>query len=98
MYTKRDSDQNADVFLLEIDAKRELNVTANPWADTQGTITPDGTRVVFVSNRDGGVNHLFVVALARQAEDPNDPLGARAPAPRPGRTRGCLSGRRRSAG
>ena len=43
--TKRDADQNADVFLFEVDSKRELNITANPWSDTQGTITPDGTRV-----------------------------------------------------
>ena len=41
--TKRDADQNADVFLFEVDTKRELNVTQNPWTDTQGTITPDGT-------------------------------------------------------
>jgi tricorn protease len=74
VYTKRDADQNADVFLFEVEGKRELNITANPWSDAQGTITPDGTRVVFVSNREGGVNHLFVVPLAQQTEDPNDPL------------------------
>ncbi|HET9371966.1 MAG TPA: S41 family peptidase, partial [Vicinamibacterales bacterium] len=72
--TKRDASQNADVFLIDVDAKRELNVTGNPWTDTQGTITPDGTRVVFISNRNGGVNQLFVVPLARQTEDPDDPL------------------------
>jgi tricorn protease len=73
-FTKRDLDQNADVFLFEVDARRELNVTQNPWSDTQGTITPDGTRVIFLSNRNNGVNQLFSVPLARLAEDPNDPL------------------------
>ena len=72
--TKRDADQNADVFLFEVDTKRELNVTQNPWTDTQGTITPDGTRVVFVSDRNAGVAQLFSVPLARLTEDPNDPL------------------------
>lgn len=72
--TKRDDDQNADVFLFEIDTKREINVTQNPWNDVQGTITPDGTRVIFVSDRNDGVAQLFSVPLARLTEDPNDPL------------------------
>lgn len=72
--TKRDADQNADVFLFEVETKREINVTQSPWSETQGTITPDGTRVLFVSDRNGGVNHLFSVSLARLTEDPSDPL------------------------
>ena len=74
VFTKRDEDQNADVFLFEVDTKRELNITQNPWSDTQGTITPDGTRVVFISNRNNGVNQLFSVSLARLTDDPADPL------------------------
>jgi tricorn protease len=74
VFTKRDADQNADVFLFEIDTKREVNVTQNPWTDTQGTVTPDGTRVIFVSDRNDGVPQLFSVPLARLTEDPNDPL------------------------
>jgi tricorn protease len=72
--TKRDLDQNADLFLFELDSKRELNITQNPWSDTQGTITPDGTRVVFISDRNNGVAQLFSVPLARLDADPNDPL------------------------
>jgi tricorn protease len=74
VYTRRDDDQNADVYLFEIATKKENNVTANPFNDSRGTITPDGTSVVFISDRDGGVAHLFVVPLDRQKEDPNDPL------------------------
>ena len=74
VFTKRDEDQNADVFLFEVDTKRELNIAQNPWSDTQGTITPDGARVVFISNRNNGVNQLFVVSLARLTDDPGDPL------------------------
>lgn len=72
--TKRDASQNADIFLFEIETRRELNVTRHPWTESQGTITPDGTRLVFLSNRADGVNQLFVVPLARQTEDANDPL------------------------
>lgn len=74
VYAKRDRDQNADVFLMEVTSRRELNITENPWTDTGGVITPDGTKVVFTSNRDGSTTQLYVVPLARLTEDPNDPL------------------------
>ena len=74
VFTKRDADQNSEVFLFEVDTRRELNVTQSPWTESQGTITPDGRRVVFISDRNDGVNQLFVVSLARLTEDPNDPL------------------------
>ena len=74
VYTKRDDDQNAEVFLMEIATKVEHNATANPFADSRGTVTPDGTRLIFLSDRDGGVTHLFSVPLLRQNEDPDDPL------------------------
>ena len=74
VYTRRDDDQNADVYLFEIASKREHNITASPFNDSRGTITPDGKSVVFISNRDGGTAHLFSVPLDRQKEDPNDPL------------------------
>ena len=74
IYTRRDEDQNADVYLFDIAAKKEHNVTDNPFNDSRGTITPDGKSVVFISDREGGVAHLFVVPLERQKEDPGDPL------------------------
>jgi tricorn protease len=74
VYSRRDDIQNADVFLMEVASKREHNITANPFADSRGTVTPDGKSVVFISDRDGGISHLFIVPLARQKEDPDDPL------------------------
>ncbi|MEX2271000.1 MAG: S41 family peptidase [Vicinamibacterales bacterium] len=74
VYTKRDNDMNADVWVMELATRREFNVTANPFNDSGGTFTPDGKRILFTSNRDGGENHLFVVSLERMKEDPNDPL------------------------
>jgi tricorn protease len=37
-------------------------------------LTPDGKKLVFVSDRADGVNHLFVVSVEKLAEDPDDPL------------------------
>lgn len=74
VYTRRDDDQNADVYVFELASKREFNVTQNPFQDGGGTFTPDGKRILFTSNRDAGNNHLFVVSLERMKEDPNDPL------------------------
>lgn len=73
-YTKRDDDQNADVFVFDIRGKKEVNVTRNPFNDTNGQITPDGRFVVFTSSRDNGVAQLFAVSLAKLTDDPNDPL------------------------
>lgn len=73
-YTKRDDDQNADVFVYDLRTKREVNVTQNPFNDGNPTLTPDGKTVLFTSSRENGVSQLFAVSLAKLAEDPNDPL------------------------
>ncbi len=72
--TKRDDSQNAEVFLFDTRTRKETNVTQHPGGDSNGLLTPDGRHVVFTSNRNAGVNHLFVVSLTRIAEDPDDPL------------------------
>lgn len=74
VYTKRDDDQNADVHLLDLRTKQETNVTRNPFQDSNGQLSPDGSTLYFTSTRDGGVAQLFSVSLARLSEDPNDPL------------------------
>lgn len=73
-YTKRDDDQNAEVFVLDIRNRKETNVTQNPFNDGNGLITPDGRHLVFTSSRDGATAQLFVVSLTKLSEDPNDPV------------------------
>ncbi len=73
-YTKRDDDQNADVFVFDVRARKETNVTQNPFNDANGVITPDGKQLIFTSTRDGGAAQLYVVSLARLTEDPDDPI------------------------
>ncbi len=74
LYTRSDADQNSDVYLYDITAAKEYDLTPNPFRDLGGELTPDGRNLVFESNRDGGTNHLFVVSLAKLSEDPEDPL------------------------
>ena len=73
VYGRRDADMNADVYLLDMTAKKEYDVTPNPFTDGRGVLTPDGTRLVFGSDRDGTMQ-VFVVPLDRVKEDPDDPL------------------------
>ena len=74
VYSKRDLDEDSEVFLFEIDTQREINVTQDPFRDYDGVLTPDGTHIVFRSARDAGTAHLFVASLAALTEDPDDPL------------------------
>jgi tricorn protease len=74
VYSRRDDEQNAEVYLFDTRAKKEYNVTQSAWNETSGQLTPDGKTLVFTSNRDGGQNQLFAVSLARLSEDPNDPM------------------------
>jgi tricorn protease len=74
VYTRRDRDMNAEVFLREIATGREIDMTRNPWNNTGGILTPDQKHLLFLSNRGGGPNQLWIVSLARMTEDPDDPL------------------------
>jgi tricorn protease len=74
VYSRRDDDQNADVYLFDVRTRREHNVTNGPFNELNAAVTPDGKTVVFTSTRDGGVSQLFTASLARLTEDPDDPL------------------------
>ncbi|MEP6834916.1 MAG: S41 family peptidase [Gemmatimonas sp.] len=74
LYSRSDDEQNSDVFLYDIKAKKEFNVTHSPWNERNAALTPDGRTVVFTSNRDGATTQLYAVTLAKITEDPNDPL------------------------
>jgi len=74
LYSRSDVEQNSDVFLYDIKAKKEFNVTQSPWNERNAALTADGRTVVFSSNRDGETTQLYAVTLAKATEDPNDPL------------------------
>ncbi len=78
VYSRRDDEQNADVYLYDIKTKKEYNISQSPWNETNAQLTPDGKTVVFTSNRDGGANQLFAVSLSRTHGRSERPAGARA--------------------
>ena len=46
---------NADVWIMERDGSRRVQLTATPGQDISPQVTADGKYVVFVSDRDGGL-------------------------------------------
>ncbi len=74
LYGRRDERMIRDVYVFDVAARREHNITDSPFNESRAAFTPDGRHVVFLSDRDGGVQHLFAVSLERQREDPDDPL------------------------
>ena len=74
VYTRRDDQMDAEVYAFDVAARREVNLTDSPFTDTRGVLTPDGRKLVFLSDRADGVVQLFVTSLERQTEDPDDPL------------------------
>jgi tricorn protease len=74
IYARSDDQQNRDIYAFEIAAKREHNLTQSPFTEVRGLLTPDGRKLVFLSDRADGISHLFVVSVEKLAEDPDDPL------------------------
>jgi tricorn protease len=97
VYARTGLDENMEIYLFEIASRNEVNVTQDPFRDMGGAITPDGSHLVFLSNRDGGTTHLFAVSLARLMEDPDDPL-VRARRPEAADTAAPGAARARSGG
>ena len=74
VYSRSDANLNSEVYLFEIGTRRELNVTDNPFRDSNGIVSSDGKSLLFLSTRDGGNSHLFRVSLQPLTEDPEDPV------------------------
>ena len=46
-------DKNSEVFMADLDGSNEINLTANAAFDGWPLWSPDGTTIVFASNRSG---------------------------------------------
>ncbi len=49
-------DGNPEIYVMEADGKNQRNLTNNANADYQPSWSPDGKRIVFISERDGHVD------------------------------------------
>ncbi|MHC5065746.1 MAG: S41 family peptidase, partial [Planctomycetota bacterium] len=74
IYSRRDVNLNSEVYYFDLASGQEANLTQNPFRDQGGELSKDGKTLFFISDRAGDSSQLFKVSLARQSEDPNDPL------------------------
>jgi len=56
-------DVNGEVYLIQADGTNPVNLTNHPSFDRNGSWSPDGTRILFESNRSGNFE-LYVMDLA----------------------------------
>jgi tricorn protease len=74
VYSRSDKNSNYDIYLFDTLGKKEFNITQNPFRDMGGELTPDNKNLIFVSNRDNGIYHLFLLPLDKVTQDPDDPV------------------------
>jgi Tol biopolymer transport system component len=60
----------ADVWIFDLDRGIRTRLTSNPAADLQATWSPDGTRVVFSSGRNGSLDLFQRFSNGAGAEEP----------------------------
>jgi eukaryotic-like serine/threonine-protein kinase len=53
---------NADIWIMDHDGRNRVQLTSDPAHDTSPLVTPDGRRIVFVSER-GGARGLWTMAI-----------------------------------
>jgi len=74
VYSRSDDEQNYDVYLYDIAAKKEFNISQHPARDAGGFLSGDQKTLIFTSNRGTGVNQIYAVPLEKITVDVEDPL------------------------
>ena len=59
----------ADVWLVDLSHGSKSRLTFDPYSDAEAVWSPDGTRVVFTSNRDGAFSELHVTSSNASGND-----------------------------
>jgi Tol biopolymer transport system component len=65
-----DREGNAEIYLMDIDSSNIVRLTDNPFSDTAPGFSPDGSQIVFLSNRYKGDIEIFVMDVAEAIQDP----------------------------
>ena len=50
-----------DIYTMRLDGSNRKRLTDNPAYDGEPRFSPDGKKIVFVSERDGGYGHIFIM-------------------------------------
>ncbi len=70
-FAQEDDDFNADVWLLEIESGRLINVSQHPDSDGSPAWSPDGRKLAFVSLRRGDEQDVYYLWLRQADHDKN---------------------------
>ena len=54
-------DGNYEIYVMDGDGKNQRRVTAHPTIDLHPAWSPDGKKIAFVSNRNGGYIQIWVI-------------------------------------
>ena len=54
-------DGNYDVFIMNPDGSGQVNLTQHPADDLQAVWSPSGDQILFVSDREGGIDDLYLM-------------------------------------
>ena len=98
VYSRMNRDMNSEVYLFDLNERKEYNVTDSRFTEFGTTLTADGKHVLFVSDRSGDFQ-IYKVSLAKLTEDPDDPMvHAKKKAARAQRARGGKPGEQKENG
>jgi PKD repeat protein len=64
-------DGNNEIYIMNTNGSEPVNVTNNASNDRQATWSPDGSQVVFTSDRDDGTNDIYTLAIDAHGHTPN---------------------------
>jgi TolB protein len=56
-------DGNREIYSVKVDGSDPTNLTNDPGVDENPDVSPDGTQIVWASDRDGGDLHLYVMDI-----------------------------------
>ena len=54
-------DGNTEIYVMDADGGNQENLTKNPANDREPNWSPDGTKIAFVSSRDGGRSQIHIM-------------------------------------
>lgn len=69
-YATQDSDYNSDIWVVPLDGTRKpFNLSRHPDSDSSPKWSGDGTRIAFVSRREGEESDIYYFNLTKQEEE-----------------------------